>query len=230
MVPTTGPVDVPGPRGRRRGRPPVENLGERRREQIIASAVAVFSEQGYEATTTADIARHAGVGQGTIYRYVTSKRDLLDLVFDYAVEEVIAALQPVLLADEPPTRPADVIDRIDAAIASISETFDRRPKLLALVLVEAVAIDEELKLRVLGLEATLARIVTRWCEEAKDAGCLRPTVDPEVFGLLATKMLLPAALREVMGQRDLQMRNRYRSAVIDLVRYGLFADVGDERQ
>ena len=98
------------------------------------------------------------------------------------------------------------------------------------MLVEAAAVDEELKLRVLGLEATLARIVTRWCEDAKDAGCIRPAVDPEVFGMLATKMLLPAALREVMGQRDPQMRNRYRSAVIDLVRYGLFADVGDERQ
>jgi AcrR family transcriptional regulator len=225
MVRTTGP----GP-PRRRGRPRVANLEDRRREQIITSALAMFSEQGYEATTISDIARHAGVGQGTIYRYVASKRELLDLVFDYAVEEVITALQPVLLADEPPTRPADVIDRIDAAIASIVETFDRHPELLALVLVEAVAIDEELKLRVLGLEATVAGILGRWCEEAKDAGCLRPTVDPEVFGLLATKMLLPAALREVMGQRDPQMRNRYRSAVIDLVRYGLFADAGGERQ
>jgi AcrR family transcriptional regulator len=230
MVPTTGPVDVPVPPGRRPGRPTVENLDERRRDQIIASAVVLFAQQGYEATKTSDIARHAGVGQGTIYRYVPSKRDLLDLVFDYAVEELMAAVQPVLLADELPIRPADVIDRIDAAIAGVVETFDRRPELLALVLVEAAAVDEELKLRVLGLEATLARIVTRWCEEAKDAGCLRPAVDPEVFGLLATKMLLPAALREVMGQRDPQMRNRYRSAVIDLVRYGLFADVGDERR
>ena len=59
------------------------------------------------------------------------------------------------------------------------------------MLVEAVAIDEELRLRVLGLEATLARIVTRWCEDAKDAGCIRPAVDPDVFGMLATKMLLP---------------------------------------
>ena len=225
---TTRPVGDPRTPGRRRGRPPIEK--EPRREQIIAAAVAVFAEQGYEATTTSDIARHAGVGQGTLYRYVPSKRDLLDLVFDYAVEELMAAVQPMLLADEPPTRPADIIDRIDAAVASLVESFDRRPELLALVLVEAAAVDEELKLRVLGLEATLARLVTRWCEEAKDAGCLRPEADPEVFGLLATKMLLPAALREVMGQRDPQMRNRYRSAVIDLVRHGLFPDVEDEPQ
>ena len=230
MVPTTGPVDVPGPPGRRPGRPPIENLEERRREQIIAAAVAVFAQQGYEATKTADIARHAGVGQGTIYRYVPSKRDLLDLVFDYAVEEVMRAVQPVLLADEPPTRPADVIDRIDAAMRNVVETFERRPELLSLVLVEAAGIDEELKLRVLGLEATVARMVMRWCEEAKDAGFLRPGADPEVCGLLATKLLLPAALREVMGQRDCEWRNRYRSAVIDLVCHGLFTDVEDERR
>lgn len=225
---TTTPVGDPRAPGRRRGRPPIEK--ELRREQIIAAAVAVFAEQGYEATTTADIARHAGVGQGTIYRHVPSKRDLLDLVFDYSVEQVMAALQPVLLADAPPTGAADFINRIDAAMRSIAETFDRRPELLSLVLVEAAAVDEELKLRVLGLEATVARMLARWCEDAKDAGVLRPAADPEVYGSLATKILLPAALREVMGQRDSQMRKRYRAAAIDLVRHAFFTDVEDERQ
>ena len=86
---------------RKRGRPPIENLEEQRRAQIIASAVSVFAERGFEATTMSDIARHAGVGQGTIYRYVTSKRELLDLVFDYSAEQVIGVIRPVLFTEKP---------------------------------------------------------------------------------------------------------------------------------
>jgi AcrR family transcriptional regulator len=213
---------------RKRGRPPIENLEEQRRAQIIASAVSVFAERGFEATTMSDIARHAGVGQGTIYRYVTSKRELLDLVFDYSAEQVIGVIRPVLFTEKPLGRPADLFDRFDAALAALTEAFDRRPELLSLVVVEVSAIDEELKLRALGMEATVVRMTASLFEEAQDAGLLRPGADPEVLGLLATKLLLPAGLREVMGQRDSAIRDRYRAALIDFTRHAFFAEKADK--
>jgi AcrR family transcriptional regulator len=218
----TNPAASPVQR-RGRGRPPTPGLEERRRAQIIQSAVTVFVERGYEATTMADIAKHAGIGQGTLYRYVASKRELLDLVFDYVVEELVGAVQPLLQPGESLSSPAELIGRTDAALSALRDTFDRRPELLSLVLVQAGAIDEELKLRVLGLEATVARMVTRLCEDAQDAGFLRPGVDPEVFGLFATKMLLPPGLQEVLGHATPDTRNRYRDAIIDLVEHALLA-------
>lgn len=216
---TSSTVDVPPPRGR--GRPRTPGLEERRRTQIIESAVAVFVERGYHATTMADIARHAGVGQGTLYRYVPSKRELLDLVFDYSVEELTSVVQPALQPNEPPTTPADMIGRIDDALAALSETIDRRPELLSLVLVEAGAIDEDLKMRALGLEATVARMAARLCEDAQDAGFLRPGADPDVIGLFATKLLLPPGLQEILGRANSQTRARYRDALLDLAEHAL---------
>lgn len=209
---------------RKRGRPPVRHLEEQRRAQIIASAVALFVERGYHATTMSDIARHAGIGQGTIYRYVPSKRELLDLVFDFSVEEVISVVRPALAVDEPLSDPAELLARVEAALSAVVDAFDRRPELLSLVLVEAGAIDEELKLRVLGLEATLTRMLAGLFEDAQEAGMLRTGMDPEVCGLLATKLLLPAGLREVRGQRDPATRDRYRAALIDLARHALLAE------
>lgn len=208
---------------RGRGRPPTPGLEERRRAQIIESAVAVFIKRGYESTTMADIARHAGIGQGTLYRYVPSKRELLDLVFDYSVEELTRAVQPALQPDEPVTTPRDMLDRINAALDALADELDRRPELLSLVLVEAGAIDEELKLRVLGLEATVARMATRLFEDADDAGFLRPGVDPQVSGLFATKLLLPPGLSEVLGRADPETRARYRNAIGDLAEHALLA-------
>src|SRR5258708_3359607 len=48
----------------------------RNREQILASARAVFAESGAEAQID-DVARHAGVGVGTVYRHFPTKQALL---------------------------------------------------------------------------------------------------------------------------------------------------------
>ncbi|OBJ69444.1 TetR/AcrR family transcriptional regulator [Mycobacterium sp. 1274756.6] len=208
----------------KRGRPPIANLEEQRREQIIAAAVSVFADNGYEATTMSDIARHAGIGQGTLYRYVASKRELLDLVFDYSVEEILGEVRPALLAEQPVTDVADALARFDAAWAAVLTTIDQRPALASLVLVEASAMDEELKLRALGLEAGVARMAAGVFEEARDAGFLRSGADPQVLGLLVTKLVIPAGLREVMGGADAARRDRYRAALTDFLRHGVFTD------
>jgi len=54
-----------------------EQLIEARRNQILAAAAAVFAEKGFHRATTKEIARVAGVSEGTIYNYFESKGDLL---------------------------------------------------------------------------------------------------------------------------------------------------------
>jgi AcrR family transcriptional regulator len=54
-----------------------EQLIEARRNQILDAAVAVFAEKGFHRATTKEIARAAGVSEGTIYNYFASKDDLL---------------------------------------------------------------------------------------------------------------------------------------------------------
>ncbi len=50
---------------------------QERREQILAAARGCFSRNGFHNTTTADIARAAGVAQGTFYLYFPTKDDVI---------------------------------------------------------------------------------------------------------------------------------------------------------
>ncbi|TMC13573.1 MAG: TetR/AcrR family transcriptional regulator [Chloroflexi bacterium] len=50
---------------------------DRRRAQILAAASRVFARQGFHRTTVREIAREAGLADGTIYLYFASKRELL---------------------------------------------------------------------------------------------------------------------------------------------------------
>lgn len=52
------------------------NLPEKE-EKILKAAIKVFSEKGFSASTTNEIAKNAGVSEGTIFRYFRTKKDIL---------------------------------------------------------------------------------------------------------------------------------------------------------
>lgn len=61
-----------------------------KREAILRAATRVFAHNGYFNSKVADIAREAGVADGTVYLYFKSKEEILHSIFDRTVEEAIA--------------------------------------------------------------------------------------------------------------------------------------------
>jgi len=53
-----------------------------RREQILEAATRVFAEKGFRRATTREVAREAGVSEGTIYNYFQDKDTLLLAILD----------------------------------------------------------------------------------------------------------------------------------------------------
>ncbi len=61
-----------------------------KREAILRSAIKVFAQKGYFNSKVADLAKEAGIADGTVYLYFKSKEEILHSVFDRAMEEFIA--------------------------------------------------------------------------------------------------------------------------------------------
>ncbi|MDF2653192.1 MAG: TetR family transcriptional regulator [Paenibacillus sp.] len=70
-----------------------ERLVQRRRDQMIKGAVALFKEKGFHRTTTREIATAAGFSIGTLYEYIRTKEDVLYLVCDSIYDHVSERLQ-----------------------------------------------------------------------------------------------------------------------------------------
>jgi AcrR family transcriptional regulator len=78
---------------------PLRADAERNRRRLIDAAVEVFAERGLEAST-AEIARRAGVGQGTVFRRFPTKDDLVAAIVVDRLTDIDAKV--VALAANPP--------------------------------------------------------------------------------------------------------------------------------
>jgi AcrR family transcriptional regulator len=81
---------------------PLRSDARRNRDRLLAAARELFAERGVDVPM-ADIARHAGVSNGTLYNRFPTREDLIEAVFTDRLE-ARAALVAQALADDDPWR------------------------------------------------------------------------------------------------------------------------------
>ncbi len=79
---------------------PLRRDAERNRQRIVEAAREVFADRGLAASLD-DIARHAEVGVGTVYRRFPDKQLLIDALFEDRVAEVVDAFEHGLAHSDP---------------------------------------------------------------------------------------------------------------------------------
>ena len=72
------------PEGRRRGRPGHDLAS------VLAVAVELFNERGYDGTSMRDLAARLGIAKSAIYHHVAGKEELLSLALDRALDGLAA--------------------------------------------------------------------------------------------------------------------------------------------
>lgn len=61
-----------------------------KQKKILQAAIEIFAEKGYAATSTSEIAKKAGVAEGTIFRHYSSKEKLLLAIVAPTLAKIIA--------------------------------------------------------------------------------------------------------------------------------------------
>ena len=90
MTAVNDPGTSPAPtRARRMSR-------EQRREQLLGTALRVFSDGGYHATSMDEIAAAAGVSKPVLYQHFPGKRDLFLALVEHTLRELSARLEESL--------------------------------------------------------------------------------------------------------------------------------------
>jgi len=90
----TAPAAAPG------ASRPLRRDAERNRQRILTAAWEVFNSRGLDASLD-DVARHAGVGVGTVYRRFRTKEDLVEALFVSRIDSVAALAEAAAEATDP---------------------------------------------------------------------------------------------------------------------------------
>src|SRR3954464_9972138 len=123
------------------------------RERLVVAAVDLFTEQGDDATTVAQIAERAGVTKRTFFRHFPDKRELL-----VAGQETLSRLLAEGIADAPAD--ASPLQAVAAGLERASSAMGAMSRELAPRLRAAVAASAELQERDALKSVSLAAAMT----------------------------------------------------------------------
>ena len=104
---------------------------DQRRSELIDAALRLFAEQGFRATTIADIATATGTAHGLVYHYFSSKDELLEAILQR--HTFLPRLRALLAVS--PDRPASEV--LTEIAIGLSAMLGDHPEILRLVVAEA---------------------------------------------------------------------------------------------
>ena len=181
---------------------PLRRDAERNRRRILQAAGELFTERGLGVTLD-DIAHHAGVGVGTVYRRFADKEMLIDALFEQRIEAICAVATESLAYEDP--------------WAGLVFFFERG--------LERQACDQGLKEllgcsahgrgRVRGARGRLRRLITAIFDRAKAAGVLRADIEPTDAPLIATMV---GSVIDRARDVDPELWRRFLAIVLDGLR------------
>ncbi len=161
---------------------------QQRLAQLIDAAVDVFIAKGYRRTQMADVARAAGVSQGTLYNYVESKEALFHLIVDGAFSDT-----PLRVPDELPIRTPP----LEATAARLRERMASEMRLPALgrALAASTAADPRAELEAIIRELYAMLEVTRRAADLIERSALDLPEFAELFWVKGRRGLIARLTR-----------------------------------
>lgn len=168
----TPDLDAPPPR---RGRPGYD------RDQVVRIAVQLFNEQGYDATSVADLAARLGLTKSALYHHVSSKEAILQS----ALDDALGALEGAL-ADALATQDA-AIDRLRHVVrGAVHVLTERLPEVTLLLRVRGNSVAER---SALERRRAFDQRVTAIVRDAQREGALADDIDAAVATRLVFGMV-----------------------------------------
>jgi TetR/AcrR family transcriptional regulator, fatty acid metabolism regulator protein len=101
--------------------------GVDRRAALLEAARQIFAEKGVEAARVSEIVAHAGVAQGALYLYFTSKASLVLALTDEVYAEIREEVARALAAED------QVARQVSAGVAAAFRAIERNQDIFAIV-------------------------------------------------------------------------------------------------
>ena len=137
---------------------------------ILAEAVRLFAEHGYEGTAIADVAERAGLSKQNLMYYFPTKQALYTRVLDDVLDDWLASLAILANLDDETREPDDVLRAYVAAKLKFSREQPLASRVYAIEVIGGAKLyGEQIRRRVVPLLRADIAVFERWIAEGKIA-------------------------------------------------------------
>jgi AcrR family transcriptional regulator len=181
---------------------PLRKDAERNRQRILDAAQELFAERGLGVTLN-DVAHHAGVGVGTVYRRFPDKAQLIDELFEQRLAEIVSLIETAI---EDPDPWHGLVTFLEAVLAV--QAGDRAVKELLFAAPGGIE-------RVSRLRAQMLPLATTLVERAQASGELRSGIAAQDMPLL---QLMVGTIIDVSREYEPELWRRFLAIVVQGLR------------
>lgn len=145
--------------------------GTAKRERILQAAIRIFSQKGFFNSRISEIARAAGVADGTIYLYFKNKDDLLISLFEEKMGQVVADVRARVASG------GDALSRLRIFIENHMDLLVREAGLIEVIQVELRQSNKFMKDYVPVKFLEYLDVISDILEQGKREGVFRPDLN-----------------------------------------------------
>ncbi len=196
-----------------------EEAREARRTQILASALQVFSAQGYHQTSVSDLVDAAGVARGTFYLYFDGKQ----AIFQELLIDLLARLRGSVVGVDPSPNAPPMRDQLLRTVGRLLDTVDANRAFVRILLREAVGLDAQVDGELARFYGSLHALLDLSLRQGKAMGVVRPAVDTEVVAACLLGSIKEVLERWLVQRDDPIDAERLAAAVLDHALMGIAA-------
>ena len=99
---------------------PTTKKGRETRTRILDAAVSILNHTSYQGMTTAALAEEAGIAEGTLFRYFSTKKDIFVGMLEHTIESIDVIIIPTFEPGEPK---ADIIEKLSDRMADTLQRY-----------------------------------------------------------------------------------------------------------
>jgi TetR/AcrR family fatty acid metabolism transcriptional regulator len=188
-----------------------------KRERILKAAIKVFARKGFYAARVSEIAKAAGVADGTIYLYFRNKDDVLTSVFESRITRLVEVLREIVGAG------GSFEDRFRRIVELQLGVLEGRRELAEVVTVNLRQSSKLLKQFAAPFFVQYLEVMAGLVAEAQQAGVVRADVSPRVVARAVWGALDGIALTWAIGGGEPGQLARAAPQVASVFLQGLLA-------
>jgi AcrR family transcriptional regulator len=184
------------------------------RQRLMAAALRLFHEQGFDDTTVEQITDAADVAKGTFFNYFETKESVLPAVAEWRLQHIGEIASPQSGAPDSP------VARIKLVLRLVADDPISDPRLTRHLMAAVHHMDHE-------PARALMRLLAKHAGDGQDAGEIRSDLDPIHVGGVIRSLFFQQMLTWHCGYRPGPLPDLL-DAMVDLLMDGIAAPAGSQ--